>query len=559
MNRSCATRAMRLMLATLMIVGASTALAQAAAPSAGNARSGTTAHVTRGAPLVINNRTVFVFRGTAFGATPEDRAEASESRLEAALARGGPGTVTSRETSEGTIVLVDGQGVFLIVPGDVGIGDREGVAPAAEQAVAALGEAIAVGREGRDLRVILLGTGLSALAALLYAGIVRMLWKARLRIGQRLLRRVDEQAGRLNDSGFQAFGVQHAMLLTRRAVDIVAALLIVFATYVFLAFVLERFPYSRPWGNALGSNLVELAVKIGLAILDAVPGLVTVLVIFVLARGAVRLAGAFFDRIARGEAAVGTLDRDTVVPTRRIVSMIIWLFALAMAYPYLPGANTEAFRGLSVIIGLMVSLGGANVVGRALAGLTIMYTRVLKRGEFVRIGDIEGTVTDVGFLVTRISTGTGEEVILPNSEVASTATRNFSRAADGGGFVVHTGVTIGYATPWRQVHALLLEAARRTPGLAAHPAPYVLQTALSDFYVEYRLVANGEPSSPAGRAEAMSALHASVLDVFNEYGVQIMSPHYIADPPDVQVVPKAHWFDPPAAPDQPSGTARRET
>jgi small-conductance mechanosensitive channel len=141
----------------------------------------------------------------------------------------------------------------------------------------------------------------------------------------------------------------------------------------------------------------------------------------------------------------------------------------------------------------------------------------------------------------------------------SPRSRNFSRAADGGGFVVHTGVTIGYATPWRQVHAMLLEAARRTPGLAAHPAPYVLQTALSDFYVEYRLVANGEPSSPAGRAEAMSALHASVLDVFNEYGVQIMSPHYIADPPDVQVVPKAHWFDPPAAPDQPSGTARRET
>lgn len=207
----------------------------------------------------------------------------------------------------------------------------------------------------------------------------------------------------------------------------------------------------------------------------------------------------------------------------------------------------------------MISLGGANVVGRALAGLTIMYTRVLKRGEYVRIGDIEGTVTDVGFLVTRISTGTGEEIIVPNSEVASTATRNFSRALDGGGFVLHTGVTIGYATPWRQVHAMLLEAARRTPGLAGEPAPYVLHTALSDFYVEYRLVANAEPSSPARRAEAMSALHASILDVFNEYGVQIMSPHYMADPPDVQVVHRAHWFDAPAARDQPSGDGRGGT
>ena len=550
---------MQLALATLMFAIACPALAQVAPPSAGDAAAGKPALITRGAPLVINNRTVFVFRGTVFGATAEDRAEASASRVDGALARGGPGNVTSRETSEGTIVSIDGQGVFLIVPADVGIGERDGVAPSAERAVAALRDAIAVGRESRDLRVILLASGLSALAALVYAAVVRTLWAARRRIGKRLLPRVEVHAGRLKLAGVEALGVQHVMLLTRRAVDLVAGVLILFATYVFLAFVLERFPYSRPWGDALGSNLVDLAARIGLAIVGAMPGLVIVAVIFVLARGAVRLAGAFFDRIARGEAAIGTLDSDTVLPTRRIAGMVIWLFALAMAYPYLPGSNTDAFKGLSVLVGLMISLGGANVVGRALAGLTIMYTRVLKRGEFVRIGDVEGTVTDVGFLVTRISTGTGEEVILPNSEVASTATRNYSRAADGRGYVLHTGVTIGYATPWRQVHGMLLEAARRTPGLAAEPAPYVLQTALSDFYVEYRLVANAEPSSPAGRAKAMSALHASVLDAFNEYGVQIMSPHYIADPPDVQVVPRAHWFDAPAARDDPPGDGRRDT
>ena len=554
-----ARRGLQLAVAVLMITIAGPAVPQTTPPAAVDAAAGKPVPAARGAPLVINNRTVFVFRGTAFGATAEDRADASASRVDAALARGGPGTVSSRETSEGTIVLVDGQGVFLIVPADVGIGERDGVASAAEQAVAALRDAIAVGRESRDLRVILFACGMSALAALLYGAIVRTLWVARRRIGRRLLARVEVHAGRLKLAGVEAFGAQHAMLLTRRAVDVIAVALILFATYVFLAFVLERFPYSRPWGDALGTNLVDLTARIGLAMAGAMPGLVVVVVIFVLARGAVRLAGTFFDRIARGEAAIGTLDGDTVVPTRRIASLVIWMFALAMAYPYLPGSNTDAFKGLSVLLGLMISLGGANVVGRALAGLTIMYTRVLKRGEFVRIGEIEGTVTDVGFLVTRIATGTGEEIILPNSEVASTATRNFSRGVDGRGFVLHTGVTIGYATPWRQVHAMLLEAVRRTPGLAAEPAPYVLQTALSDFYVEYRLVANAKPSSPAGRAEAMSALHASILDVFNEYGVQIMSPHYFADPADAQVVPKAHWFDAPAAPDDSSGDGRRDT
>ena len=532
-----------------LVVVAGPAPAQKSSTSPDSVPVAAAVPVTHGAPLVLSNRTVFVFRGMVLGATAEARAEASASRIDAALSRGGPGVVTSRETSEGRIVLVDGQGVFLIAPADVGVGQSEGVAIAAEQAVTTLREAIAVGRESRDLRLILMAAGLSALAALLYVVVARVLWLARRRIGQRLLARVETHAGRLKVAGVEAIGVQHLMLLTRRAVDLVAGLLILFATYLFVAFVLERFPYSRPWGDALGSNLVDLIARIGLGIVGAVPGLATVLVIFFLARGAVRLAGTFFQRIARGEVSVGSLDRDTVVPTRRIVSIVIWLFALAMAYPYLPGSNTEAFKGLSVLAGLMISLGGANVVGRALAGLTIMYTRVLRRGEYVRIGEIEGTVTDVGFLVTRLATGMGDEIIIPNSEVAASATRNFSRAVSGSGFVLHTGLTLGYATPWRQVHAMLLEAARRTPGVLTEPAPYVLQTALSDFYVEYRLVAYAGPSAPARRAEAMNALHASILDVFNEYGVQIMSPHYFADPPEAQVVPKARWFDAPAGPE----------
>jgi small-conductance mechanosensitive channel len=159
---------------------------------------------------------------------------------------------------------------------------------------------------------------------------------------------------------------------------------------------------------------------------------------------------------------------------------------------------------------------------------------------------VEGTVVSLGFMRTIIHTGTGEEVSLPNSSIVSSAVRNFSRLVPGSGFVLSSAVTIGYDAPWRQVHAMLLEAAKRTSGILRDPPPYVVQTALSDFYVEYKLVAQAGPEAPRLRVEAMSALHANIQDVFNEHGVQIMSPHYLGDPADAKVVPKERWYEAPA-------------
>ena len=280
--------------------------------------------------------------------------------------------------------------------------------------------------------------------------------------------------------------------------------------------------------------------------MGAIPGLVTVVIIFVITRFFSRLAHAFFDQFSERRAAWGWLDADTAGPTRRIFVAVLWLFALAMAYPYLPGSHTEAFRGLSVLVGLMISLGASNLVGQAASGLILIYSRTLKPGEFVKIADTHGTVTELGMFATRVETGLGEEVVLPNSFVLSNTTRNYSRATDGEGYILDVTVTIGYSTPWRQVHAMLLEAARRTGGVLENPRAYVIQTALSDFYIEYRLVAYAGPTAPGKRARAMSDLHANVQDVFNEYGVQIMSPHYVTDPAQPQLVPKEKWFDAPA-------------
>jgi small-conductance mechanosensitive channel len=239
---------------------------------------------------------------------------------------------------------------------------------------------------------------------------------------------------------------------------------------------------------------------------------------------------------------------DTARPTRRLFSVAVWLFAIVMAYPYLPGSNSEAFKGMSVLVGLMVTMGGSSLFGQAASGLILMYSRTVRVGEYVRINDQEGTVTELGTFTTKIRTGLGEEVTVPNTVVLGTVTKNYSRAVKGHGYVVDTVVTIGYDTPWRQVEAMLKEAARRTDGVLADPEPRVFQTGLSDFYPEYRLVCQAVPSEPRPRAVVLSNLHAHIQDVFNEYGVQIMSPHYLGDPADAKVVPKARWYAKPASP-----------
>jgi small-conductance mechanosensitive channel len=188
-----------------------------------------------------------------------------------------------------------------------------------------------------------------------------------------------------------------------------------------------------------------------------------------------------------------------------------------------------------------------------------MYVRLFRRGDYVRIGEHEGTVSELGMFATRIRTGLGEEISISNAAVLAATTKNYSRAVPGTGFVLDTTVTIGYSTPWRQVEAMLKEAAWRTEDVAHAPEPVVRQTALSDFYAEYRLIAHSPAERPLVRAEVLHHLHANIQDVFNEYGVQIMSPHYMMDPKEPQVVPKEKWYAPPAKPPSASSALIRDS
>jgi small-conductance mechanosensitive channel len=331
-------------------------------------------------------------------------------------------------------------------------------------------------------------------------------------------------------------------------ITLVYRLLVLLVTVEWLSFTLRSFPFTRAWGESLSSFLLELAAPLWSAALGAVPELLTAMLIFYLCYLLTQAVDRFFSRVQSGQVHLQWLDADIAMPTRRIAKVVIWLFALAMAYPYLPGSDTEAFKGLSVLVGLMLSMGASSLVGQAASGLILTYGRAFRKGEFVRVAEQEGTVTEMGLFTTRIRTGLGEELTISNASILGSTTRNYSRAVKGAGFILDTTVTIGYDTPWRQVHALLIEAAKRTSGISLDPQPQVFQTALSDWYPSYRLVCQAQPEGPMPRAIVLSNLLANIQDVFNEYGVQIMSPHYITDPLAPKMVPKEDWYAAPAAP-----------
>ena len=506
------------------------------------------------APVKVANRTVIVLRGPIAGFSAAERARSSTERIEQVLDAEPLPAVSTAQTADGsTRVLVGGKHAFLVTPIDIDELAGETMPSVAKQAAQRLEHAIRERSEQATFAYLARAAGLAAAATLFAALLVSLIVRGHRWLRGRISAVLDAQSRRLSVRGVQLLHPSHLLGLTRPLPGILAAAAALFVGWAWLGFVLARFPYTRPWGEELGTRLLRLLGNAGLAVLEALPGLLLVLVIVLAARAINRIARVFFDRVEQNRLALGRLDAGTVKPTRQIFTIVVWVFALAAAYPYLPGASTEAFKGLSVLLGLMLSLGGASVIGQAFSGLALMYNGAIRAGEYVRIGDVEGTVKEVTMFVTRIRTGLGEEITLPNAQVMSAGIKNYSRAYEGAGFVLDTTVTIGYATPWRQVHAMLVEAALRTDGVVKdNPAPVVRQTALSDFYVQYRLITYSLAKQPRARAEVLNDLHGNIQDVFNEYGVQIMSPGYEADPPEPKVVPMENWYAAPAKRPSPS-------
>lgn len=294
--------------------------------------------------------------------------------------------------------------------------------------------------------------------------------------------------------------------------------------YITLPLIFSIFPFSRQWAGIL-FNLIWTPMKAAfIGIWEFMPNLFTILVIYFVMRYIIRFVKYIFSEIEAEHLKIPGFHSDWAKPTNSIVTFFLYAFMFVLIFPNLPGSNSDVFKGVSVFIGLLFSLGSSSSIANIAAGLVITYMRPYKIGDFIRIGDVVGEVVEKNLLVTRLKTIKNEEVTIPNSTVLSGNTINFSTLSKTNGLIINTKVTIGYDVPWKDMHQALLNAADRTSAIVKEPKPFVLQTSLDDFYVSYQI--NAYTNDANQQALIYSELHQNIQDCCNEMGIEIMSPHY---------------------------------
>jgi small-conductance mechanosensitive channel len=333
-----------------------------------------------------------------------------------------------------------------------------------------------------------------------------------------------------------------ALRFVRSAVIFVLGLL-------YLRYIFELFPYTRPAARSVAGFVVAPLLTMWASLVAKIPDLFFLAILVFVVRIILRMLRRFFDAVEQGRVHLPNFEQEWAAPTYKLVRPVVIAFAVVVGYPYIPGSGSEAFKGVSLFLGIIFSLGSSSFIANMIAGYSMTYRRAFKLGDVVQIGEVMGVVSGVRLQVTHVRTIKNEEVVVPNSQILNASVTNFSSLAKSDGLILHTTVGIGYETPWRQVEAMLLEAARRTPDLMTEPPPFVFHLHLGDFCVTYEL--NVYCSQPRMMRATYTELHRHILDVFNEYGVQIMTPAYEGDPDVPKIVPKDQWYQAPARPDAP--------
>ena len=309
-------------------------------------------------------------------------------------------------------------------------------------------------------------------------------------------------------------------------VMLIRLFVLLFVFYISLPAIFSVFPETKIYASTLLKWIFSPAKSALMGFVHFLPNLFSILVIVALFHYLLKAIKFFVDEIQKGQIKIEGFYSDWAKPTFNIVRVLVYAFMVVVIFPYLPGSNSPVFQGVSVFVGVLFSLGSSNAIANMIAGLVITYMRPFKIGDFIKIGEVSGTVIEKTALVTRVRTPKQEDITIPNSTVLSSSSINYSANANdnGNGLLIHTTITIGYDTPWNLIHKALIESAMRTELVEKTPTPFVLQTSLDDFYVSYEI--NAYTKQPNQQPLIYSKLHQNIQDCFNEAGLEIMSPHY---------------------------------
>jgi len=513
------------------------------------------------APVVVDGVELFRVRGvSAFPA--EKRAARIAARIRAISADYSLSSeqLTVTEFEQSSRVMLGSQMIVSIFDADAQIEQMGQLGRRSLAVIYAdrIGEAINAYRHDRTRKYLLRHSSYAAAATIALGLFLWLIRSVARRISRALDQRVKATLQELETQSKRVVNANDVWTALRGMHHLAWTILFLAAVILYLNYVLQLFPWTRYIGTRLFDMVVNPLRILGEGFLGVLPDLIFLVVFIFITRYAIKVIRLFFAGLARGSVSVRGFEHEWSWPTFRLVRIIVIALAAVIAYPYIPGSDLDAFKGVSLFLGVIFSLGSTSVISNMVAGYSLIYRRAFRTGDRVKIEEHVGDVVQARLLVTHLRTPFNEEVIIPNSTVLNSSIINFSTLAREGRLIVPTNVGIGYETPWRQVEAMLLEAAVRTEGAAENPQPFVMQKELGDFCVTYSI--NVYCSDAQGMILLSSRLRRNILDVFNEYGVQIMTPAYERDPAQPKIVPRDQWYAAPAKPENPDsgGSVRSE-
>jgi small-conductance mechanosensitive channel len=522
------------------------AWAQGAAPAAGAAEAAPEEAVVT-APVIVDGVVLFRVRGVSSFQAPARAGTIAERIVTVAADPAvSPDSLRIDETDVASRIMADRHLLMGVLDADARIEGvrREVLATAYRDRIRT---AIVAYRADRTAVAFERGAVRAASASAVFAVlVVAVFWSWRRidrAIESRFRKRIDELSARSSDI------VSATSLWTsvRSAIRLVRSAVLVVTGFLFLEYGLSLFPQTRPVAWNLGQWFMQPLATMWASFTATIPSLIFLAILFFVVRLVLTIIRRFFEAVDQGRLQLRQFEQEWAAPTYRLVRLLVVAFAVVVGYPYIPGSSSEAFKGISLFLGVVFSLGSSSFLANMIAGYSMNYRRLFKVGDRVKIGEVTGEVTATRLQVTHVRTIRNEEVTIPNSVILNTHVVNYSALARSRGLILAATVGIGYETPWRQVEAMLLEAARRTPLAKPDPAPFIRQQALGDFAVTYALCVFTD--DPMKMEATYTELHRNILDVFNEYGVQIMTPAYEGDPATPKVVPPDQWYMAPARPD----------
>lgn len=362
----------------------------------------------------------------------------------------------------------------------------------------------------------------------LFAAFTAVLWWGNRRLRTRIEKLVHHQMRAVEEATNEIVRSRVVAEVVAVAVQGVMMIIFFFALYYYVSGVLFSFAATRPTATLLLNYVTDPVFRAVRAFINFVPDLIVLVIVFLVTRYLIRVAQIAFENIEAGTLRIEGFEKHWVWPSFNITRALLVISALILAYPYIPGSDSTAFKGVSILLGLMASIGSNSVVSNILAGIFVIYRRSTKIGDRIMIGEHIGEVTAIKLTETHVKSLKNELISIPNAQFLNSEVVNFSQHTDGRGLLLHTEVGIGYDEPQQKIEKLLIEAARQTHGIKKSPEPFVLRTALGDFAVTYEI--NGYSTRGDQAQRILSGLRSNILDVLHREGVQIMSPHYEGDP-----------------------------